>query len=154
MFLLVTAKFIYLITYYVLMLEWEEIEEVLRKRLEEKKEKPQRYPFFKFTNENPIICGEVVSIRNIGKTGENTVYDVRAKDGTIYTIGTYANLTRQMKEMNIKVGDYVMIRYEGEGKEGKYGKKIKLFSCSKIGKEEIEEIMKLKEKEKEVEKYV
>jgi len=116
--------------------EKNELEELLRERLQKgTKDFP---PFFKFSNPGEELCGEIINIRErTNKRGETeTFYDIMTLDGKKWTLPTYVILARLFREQGVKKGDYVMIRYEGEGKATR-GRAPKIFSLGKMSKEEI-----------------
>lgn len=112
-----------------------ELENILRNRLV----KPDKYPpFYKFEKIDEELIGTITAIRKIERDGkEDIIYVLKTKNGKEWSIPSYKVLSRLMTEQNVKQGDYVLIKYEGETKS-KRGRPAKLFSLGKVAKEELE----------------
>ena len=118
--------------------KYRRIEEELEKRIVEAK---KFAPFFKFEREGDEICGKLLYTRKIrrGDDEEDTVWVIETFDGEQYTLPSYAYLEAALADA--EPGDYVKIRYAGEGRGGRGKSRAKLFDVALLPKEEAEALL-------------
>jgi hypothetical protein len=118
--------------------KYRRIEEELEKRIVEAK---KFAPFFKFEKEGDEICGRLLYTRKIrrGDEEEDTVWVIETFDGEQYTLPSYAYLEAALADA--EPGDYVKIRYAGEGRGGRGKSRAKLFDVALLPKEEAEALL-------------
>ena len=115
------------------------IEEKLRERLK----KSTLPPFWKPQKVGDEIAGRVVRIRDSPwppKTEyDKYIFEVQPlSGGETVSLPLHISLMRSIIEEGTKVGDYVMVRYTGEGKSSK-GRTVKTYEVAVLPKEEAEE---------------
>jgi hypothetical protein len=116
---------------------YRRLEEELDKRMVEAK---KFAPFFKFENEGDEVAGKLLYTRKIRREeGEDTVWVIETFGGEQYTLPSYAYLEAALAEA--EPGDYVKIRYAGEGKGGRGRSRPKLFDVALLPKEEAEALL-------------
>lgn len=118
--------------------KYRRIEEELEKRIVEAK---KFAPFFKFEKEGDEICGRLLYTRKIrrGDEEEDTVWVIETFDREQYTLPSYAYLEAALADA--EPGDYVKIRYAGEGRGGRGKSRAKLFDVAVLPKEEAEALL-------------
>lgn len=106
-----------------------------------------QYPdFFPFENPGDKLLGQFVKER---KYEDRPIYEIKDLNGKTWSVGAPTILRSIFEDLKPQPGDFVLITYEGEGKKGKGGRKVKLFSVGKIPEEEGKKIL---EKAKTAEK--
>jgi len=118
---------------------YRKLKEELDKRMVEAK---KFAPFYKFEKEGDEIAGKLLYTRKIRRDEgkEDTVWVLETFSGEQYTLPSYAYLEAALAEAS--PGDYVKIRYAGEGREGRGRSKPKLFDVALLPKEEAEALLK------------
>lgn len=114
--------------------------EILRQRLRESLKKGSYPPFWTPKEAGEEIAGQVVRIRPSVWNPQINIYEIKTFEGESISTPNNAVLNRLLSESDVKIGDYIMIRYEGTVTTGK-GRKAKDFSVSVIPKEEAEQIL-------------
>jgi len=118
-------------------MSYEAIEEALKKRL-----KRGGYPpFWNPKEKGDTLVGQVTAIRPSVWDEKVNTYEVKTFSGDSYSTPNNAVLNRLLGESEIKIGDYIMIRFEGTMTTGR-GRKAKDFSVAVLSKDEAEKILK------------
>jgi len=117
--------------------------EILKSELKKRLRKGSFPPFWSPNNAGDTLVGQVVATRPSVWDEKIMVYEVKTFNGETYSTPNNAVLNRLLKEFNVKVGDYIMIRYEGTIMTGR-GRKAKDFSVAVLPKNEAEKILKAK----------
>ena len=89
------------------------------------------------------MVGQVVAIRPSVWDQNVKTYEVKTFDGEAYSTPNNTVLNRLLEESEIKIGDYLMIRFEGTVTTGR-GRKAKDFSVAVLPKNEAEKILRAK----------
>jgi len=100
-------------------------------------------PFWTPKEKGETLVGQVTAIRNSVWDQNVKTYEVKTFDGETYSTPNNAVLNRLLEESKIKIGDYLMIRFEGTMTTGR-GRKAKDFSVAVLHKEEAEKILRAK----------
>jgi len=117
----------------------------LKKLMEKEARGGTYHPFFKFSKERSEFLGQLLASRKDPR-GDGTLWDVHnLEDGQKYTLPSYTVLESLLNEWGAKVGDYVYIKFLGEGKRGK-GRPAYLFKVTVMPKEKAEALLKKKPK--------
>ena len=112
---------------------------------EKKIPEEQRLPdFFVFKNEGDILIGQYIQSRmfhDYRNDKDREVLIIKSiTDRNTYTVSRIANINLWWKRLDIKPGDYVMIRFEGTG-ETSTGRKFKKFTISKMTSAEFQKTL-------------
>jgi hypothetical protein len=117
---------------------YRRLEEELDRRMVEAKKFAS---FYKFENEGDEVAGKLLYTRKIRREEgeEDTVWVIETFGGEQYTLPSYAYLQAALADA--EPGDYVKIRYAGEGKGGRGRSRPKLFDVAVLPKEEAEALL-------------
>jgi len=116
---------------------YEAVIDALKKRLK----RGSYPPFWSPKEKGETLVGQVVAIRPSAWDQNVKTYEVKTFDGEAYSTPNNAVLNRLLEESEIKIGDYIMIRFEGTMTTGR-GRRAKDFSVAVLPREEAEEILK------------
>ena len=116
---------------------YEAIIDALEKRLK----RGSYPPFWSPKEKGETLVGQVVAIRPSVWDQNVKTYEVKTFDGEAYSTPNNAVLNRLLEESEIKIGDYIMIRFEGTMTTGR-GRRAKDFSVAVMPWEEAEKIIK------------
>jgi hypothetical protein len=117
---------------------YRRLEEELDRRMVEAKKFAS---FYKFENEGDEVAGKLLYTRKIRREEgeEDTVWVIETFGGEQYTLPSYAYLQAALADA--EPGDYVKIRYAGEGKGGRGRSRPKLFDVAVLPKDEAEALL-------------
>jgi len=120
--------------------------EVIEKELKKRLRHGSYPPFWSPKEKGETLVGQVTAVRPSVWDEKVNTYEVKTFNGEFYSTPNNAVLNRLFEEFKIKVGDYIMIQYEGIVTTGR-GRKAKDFSVAVLPKDEAERILRA-EKEK------
>lgn len=117
--------------------------ELLKKLLEERAVSPSAYPpFFPFEKKGDTLVGVLKGVVEYEWRGEKRpIAVVESLDGEEYSVSLTTVLQRLFNQEKPEPGDYVLIRYEGEGQAVDPSRNPpKLFALGVVRKSEAEEL--------------
>lgn len=114
----------------------------LKDKLENKKESATSLPDFWQPEEEEKLVGKVVRKRQSNYNEDNYLYHVKNPDtGKVRTTPEHVTLTSGLKQQNVKVGDYVMIEFQGTERSQKSGRDVYMYDVGVVKEKDAKEVL-------------
>jgi len=109
----------------------KQLEEEVKKKLEEEEKRQQRQllPIFEFKNVGDTLIGKVLAIRTVNtKVGQRKLMEIHTSNGDYAIWLSHKVLEEEINRKDVKVGDYIGIRFLGRPQ----GKRYYMYIVTKI----------------------